>query len=51
MPNPNERDEAAIRRATKRLRAAVEALWAAGATYREIEEEIEEAMLDAGVAE
>jgi hypothetical protein len=49
MPNPNERDEAAVERATWRLHAAVAALWAAGATAQKIEDEVEEAMIEAGV--
>jgi hypothetical protein len=42
-------DERAYNRAVKRLRAAIVALWEAGATGQNIEDEIDEAMTDAGV--
>jgi hypothetical protein len=42
-------DERAYNRAVKRLRGAIAALWEAGATAHDIEDEFEEAMTDAGV--
>jgi hypothetical protein len=42
-------DERAHARALKRLRAAVVALWEAGATRHDIEDDFEEALNDAGV--
>jgi hypothetical protein len=42
-------DERAYNRAVKRLRGAIVALWEAGATPHDIEDEFEEAMREAGV--
>lgn len=42
-------DERAYNRALRRLRAAVVALWEAGATGQDIEDEFDEAIRDAGV--
>ena len=42
-------DERAYNRARRRLRAAVAAMWEAGATGNQIEDEFEEAKNDAGV--
>jgi hypothetical protein len=44
VSNPNAYDQAAYNRAAKRLHAAIAALWKAGASVQEIEDEIEEAM-------
>ena len=49
MPNPNERNQAAVTKAVKRLHAAVAALWKAGASWEEIEDEIENAQNEVGV--
>jgi hypothetical protein len=49
MPNPHERNKPAITRAVKRLHGAIVALWQAGASWEEIEDEIEEAQREAGV--
>jgi hypothetical protein len=42
-------DERAYNRAVKRLRAAIVAMWEAGATRHQMEDDFEEAMIDAGV--
>ena len=49
MPNPNELDEKLYNRAVRRLRGAIKALWGSGASWQEIEDEIEEAQREAGI--
>ena len=49
MANPNERNEKALQRAVRRLHGAIRALWDAGASWDEIEDQIEEAQIEAGV--
>jgi hypothetical protein len=51
MPNPNPYKALAYRDAALVLRAAIAALWKAGASVQQIEEEIENAMREAGVEE
>jgi hypothetical protein len=51
VPNPNPYDQTAYDRAVKRLQTAIAALWKAGATPQQIEDEVEDAMLQAGVEE
>jgi hypothetical protein len=50
-PNPNDYDEDAYHEAATKLHAAVLDLWRAGATAQAIEDEVEDAMRDAGVEE
>ena len=51
MPNPNPYKALAYRDAALVLRAAIAALWKAGASAQMIEDEVEEAMREAGVRE
>ena len=49
MPNPNELDERLYSRGVRRLKGAIKALWGSGASWQEIEDEIEEAQREAGI--
>jgi hypothetical protein len=49
VPNPNELDERLYSRGVRRLKGAIKALWGSGASWQEIEDEIEEAQREAGI--